>query len=275
MLWRIMKNLTWYYPTTLKEATALLAEPGIVPHGGGTGILRTGTDHLSGLIDLRYLPLFAFKQEDDTVEIGAGLTFSDVLRHEKMTDPDSILVQSLSRAAATPLRNRITVGGSIAMAPVWSDLLGPLIALEAKLVLAGAHEGVIPVESYLQDRALQTGTLITGVRHKAGNWRAQYFRASATRFDYASFTITALAQVDERQIIEALRLVVVGNTQKYVRLAELEAHLTGHKVSDIDFARLGTGSDVAFSAKTIGSADYVRHCFQVELERTLEAVLAP
>ncbi len=37
-----MKSLAWYYPRDLDEAILLLQEPGVVPHGGGTGLLRTG-----------------------------------------------------------------------------------------------------------------------------------------------------------------------------------------------------------------------------------------
>jgi len=269
-----MKNLTWYYPTTLDEANGLLAEPGVVPHGGGTGLLRAGMDHVTGLIDLHRLPLFDLKRTEDTVEIGAGMSYADVIRHSKVADPDSILVQALGKAAASPLRNRITVGGSIAMAPVWSDLLGPLVALEADVLLSGAHEGPVPVETYVQSRDLQKGTLVNRVRFQAGDWRAQYFRATATRFDYASFTITVLARLDKQRVIEAVRVVVVGSKQKYARLAELEAHLTGCEAGEVDLAQLAAHTAVDFSAKTIGSADYVRQCFQVELERTLEAVLA-
>ena len=267
-----MKNLTWYSPETLEEATDLLKEPGIVPHGGGTGILRTGTDRLNGLIDLRHLPLFDFKANDDTIEIGAGLTYSEVVQRMKGVDPDSILVKSLSRAAATPLRNRITVGGSIAMAPVWSDLLGPLVALEAEVILAGVQGGALPVTDYVSSRGLRAGTLVKGIRVKSDRWQSRYVRAVATHFDYASFSITVLAKLNDRRVIEDLRLVVVGNKRKFKRLSELENRLVGQKADDLDLTGMGADTGMEFSTKTIGSPEYVRHLFDVELRRAIGTI---
>jgi len=267
-----MKNLTWYYPETLEEVADLLKEPGLAPHGGGTGILRTGTNHLNGLIDLRHLPLFYCEADTDTIEIGAGLTYHEVVQWMKGVDPDSILVKSLSRAAATPLRNRITIGGSIAMAPVWSDLLGPLVALEAELILTGAQDGVFPVTDYVRSRDLRAGSLVRGIRIPSDRWQSHYVRAVATHFDYAGFTITVLAKLDDRRVIEDLRLVVVGNKRKYKRLSELEGRLVGQRADDLDLTNVGADAGVEFSTKTIGSPEYVRHLFDVELQRAIEAI---
>ena len=224
-----MKELTWYYPTRLEEATDLLRDPGIVPHGGGTGLLRAGLGRFTGLVDLRRLPVHDFRAGDGYVEIGAGLTFADAAARMAQVDPDSVLVKALSRAAATPLRDRITVGGSVAMAPPWSDLLGPLLALDAEVLLAGAESGVFPVSRYLDDRSLRKGTLVTGVRLAAGPWRSRYVRATATHFDYASFTLTVMAKVGPSGAVDDLRLAVVGAKQSAQRLTDLERKVKGRK----------------------------------------------
>ena len=267
-----MNNLTWHYPENLDEVAHLLKEPGLVPHGGGTGILRTGTNYLNGLIDLRCLPLFYCEADLDTIEIGAGLTYHEVIQWMKGVDPDSILVKSLSRAAATPLRNRITIGGSIAMAPVWSDLLGPLVALEAEVMLTGAQEGAFPVTDYVGSRELRAGSLVRGIRIRPDRWQSHYVRAAATQFDYAGFTITLLWKLDDRRVIDDLRLVVVGNKRKYERLSELEGRLVGQGADDLDLSTVGAETGLEFSTKTIGGPDYVRHLFDVELQRAIETV---
>lgn len=267
-----MNTLAWYYPRDMEEATLLLKEPGVVPHGGGTGLLRTGIDRLSGLIDLRYLPLFDFRTQDSIIEVGAGLTYAEVVRQMRAIAPDSILVQSLSCAAATPLRNRITIGGSVAMSPVWSDLLGPLVALEADVALAGAHEGIFPVTDYVADRQLRTGTLVRAVRVRNEPWKSYYFRATATHFDYASFNITVLIKTNDGAI-EDLRLVVVGTKQKLNRLSDLETRLIGQQIATLDVSGIGQEAGVEFSAKTIGGPKYVAHLFGVELERALKTTI--
>lgn len=269
-----MRELKWYYPRKLEEVVELLREPGVVPHGGGTGILRTGTAKLKGLIDLRGLPLHDFRASKESVEIGAARTFAEVVEDMGRLDPGSVLVQALSQAASTPLRNRITVGGSVALAPIWSDLLGPLVALGAEVSLIGAHEGYYPVADFVRDRVLHKGTLITGVRFGADRWRAHYFRAARTTFDYASFNLTVLLKKGAGGLIEDCRLVVVGNKRQFKRLEEQEKDLIGYKVGEVDFAALATRVKVDFTPKALGSPEYIRHLFGVELERGLVAVTA-
>jgi len=265
-----MNELVWHFPTDLMAAVELLQEPGAAPHAGGAGLLRTGTGNLTGLIDLRKLPLHHLTVNAGRVEMGAMLTFADVVERMRPLDPGSILIKSLGRAASTPLRNRITVGGSVAMAPLWSDLMGPLLALDAEVVLLGKDEVTCPFAQILDDRAIRKGKLVKAVRFDIGAWQSYYFRAAATHFDYAAFTITALVKKNSRQEIEDARVVVTGNKQRYKRLAELERAMIGRKAGDgYDWAQMAAGVDVEFSQKTMGSPEYVRHVFDVELERTL------
>jgi CO/xanthine dehydrogenase FAD-binding subunit len=269
-----MNELVWQFPTSLDEAVKLLQEPGARLHAGGTGILRAGTSNLAVLIDLRRLPLRDFNVNAGTVQVGAMLTFADVVERVRQVDPGSILIASLSRAASPPLRNRITVGGSVAMAPLWSDLIGPLLALEAEIVLQNEGEVVTPFARFLEDRTLRRGSLVSAVRFNLGEWQSAYFRATVTRFDYAAFTITALVRKNSRQEIEEARLVVTGNKQRYKRLTEQEQALIGRKAGDIDgLSKIAMDVNVGFTQKTIGSAEYVRHVFGVELERALEQVI--
>lgn len=267
-----MKALTWYYPTSLEEAAELVRQPNVAPHGGGTGLLRTGIDRFSALIDLQRLPLKTLELDGDTVEIGASLTYAQVIEGLRDRDPQSILLNSLSRAAATGLRNRITIGGSAAMAPIWSDLLGPLIALDAEVSLVGAHEGWFRFSAYVNDRELHQGTLVTGIRFQRNGWQGRYVRAAATQFDYASFSLTLLLKKQDDGTIEDARLVVVGNKKRFSRLTAQEDQLKGQRIDVLDPGRIAAGADVEFADKTIGSAGYVRYLFGVEFERALEAM---
>lgn len=265
-----MEELVWHFPTEPAEAVTLLQQTGASVHAGGTGLLRTGVARYTSLIDLHRLPLRRFEARDGMVELGAMLTFADVVKKMDEVQPDSILVKSLGRAAATPLRNRITIGGSVAMAPPWSSLIGPLLALEAEVVLLGAGGETVSIDRFLEDRALRKGKLVTAVRFKPGEWRPSYHSAAVTRFDYAAFTISALVRLNGGQEIEDARLAVTGSKGRYQRLAKLEETLIGRKAGDLgNLSQLLAGANVEFARKSVGSAEYVRHLFQVELERTL------
>jgi CO/xanthine dehydrogenase FAD-binding subunit len=269
-----MNELVWHFPTDLMAAVKLLQESGSAPHAGGTGILRSGTSNLTRLIDLHKLPLHHLTVSAGRVEMGAMLTFADVVERMRPLDPGHILIASLGRAASTPLRNRITLGGSVAMAPLWSDLMGPLLALDAEVVLLGEDELVCPLTRLLDDRTLRKGKLVKAICFDISAWQSHYFRAANTHFDYAAFTITGLVRKNSQQEIVDARFVVTGNKQRYKRLAEVERAMIGRKAGDEDdWAKMAAGVDVDFAQKTMGSPEYVRHVFDVELERTLAQVM--
>lgn len=271
-----MNETVWHFPTDLAEAVRLLHEPGAAPHAGGTGLLRSGVSNLAALIDLHHLPLRYVTVSGATVEMGAMLTFADCVEQMRSVDPGSILIQSLVRAASTPLRNRITVGGSVVMAPLWSDLTGPLLALDAEVVLLGDgdSEATCPFVRFLEDRTLRKGRLVKAVRFHLGEWQASYFRATVTRFDYAAFTLTTLVKKSSRQAIEDARVVVTGNKGRYQRLVEVEQAMIGRAAGDLEEpSRIAAKAQVEFARKAIGSPEYVRHLFGVELERAVERAL--
>jgi CO/xanthine dehydrogenase FAD-binding subunit len=268
----IMQELTWYYPESLDEIPDLLGKEGVIPHGGGTGILRTNLRRTQGLIDLSHLPLDFFRADNGIVEIGATQSFADVAENMRRIDPESVLTKSLSMAASTPLRNRITIGGSVVFFPMWSDLMGPLIALDAEVDLIGAHEGLYPIERYARDKGLRHGTLVKGVRFVKENWISYHFRATRTHFDYSSFNITLLLKVQDNGRVGDIRIVIVGTKEKCTRLRDVEDYLKGRDVSEIETAGIVERMDVEFYPKSLGSAEYMIHLAGVELERGLEAI---
>ena len=98
-----MNELQWFFPEKLEGVPELLKRDGIVPHAGGTFLLKTGMKSVKGLIDLGNLPLNYFHDSDGFIEIGSTMTFSDVVEKMKSIDTESILVKSLGKAASTPL----------------------------------------------------------------------------------------------------------------------------------------------------------------------------
>ena len=275
-----MRETEWFFPESLEEVPPLLAKRGVIPHGGGTGILRMKAlrdwsrgvgggpeaGGVRGLIDLGRLPLRQFERLGGRVEIGSSLTFAEVAeRFER----DHILARALGGCASTPLRNRITVGGSVALFPVWSDLMGPLIALEADVGLIGAERGTFPVTRYVSEPALRRGTLVTGVSFRDQVWSSFYYRDTRTRFDYAAFTVTILLKKGAGKVLDA-RIVIVGCKGKFSRLHELEEQVKGAPAG-------GAGAlsypALSFTGKKFMSPEYLAHCARVELERGLEALL--
>jgi CO/xanthine dehydrogenase FAD-binding subunit len=269
---RPMTDLEWYYPERMEEVPELISRDGVLLHAGGTGILRMNPRRVKGLVDLRRLSLDCFKIENGTLELGSMLTYAGAAEHLAGVRPGSILTRSLSLAASTPLRNRITIGGSVAHFPAWSDLVGPLIALEAEVGLAGAREGRYPITEYVRSADLRRGSIVTGVIIRDDGWLSRYYRASRTTFDYAAFNTTIIAKLEGGRV-EDLRIVVVGTTERFTRLRDIEQILIGRPASEAKIRGLGEVAKLEFPARGLGSPEYLRHLAGVELERGLETLL--
>ena len=267
-----MADLQWYYPKTIDEAFDILAQDRAIIHGGGTFILKGAIDRAKSIIDLQNLPLKYFTIAKDSLEIGASNTFAEIIDSLADIYPDHILVQSLTSAASTPLRNRITVGGSVCAFPSWSDILGPLIALDSDVELATiSGKKTANIIDYVKTRELHRGAIILGVKIPDNSWKSFYFSAKRTNFDLSAFNITILWKNDG-DIIDDIRIVTVGNTTRYIRLSDIEDKISGHLLDDIDINDAISNIDIKFANKNLGSGEYLRELFDVEIKNALKFI---
>lgn len=245
---------------------------GMVAHAGGTSLaLRREANPPRGYVDLRLLQLDYLKFSAGEVEIGAMRSFADVVADLSEKEPDSILAKALM-SLPPALRNRVTIGGSVALIPPWSDLLGPLVALDAEVVVAGKNAGTYPIAQFAKEPILRDKSLIKCIRYKPAEWKTLYTRAARTCFDYSAFNISFLAIVKSGQVKDS-RVVVAGCKDRFVRLTAVENELNGKKAEDIDIARIAMKAEADFLPKKIGTSAYQRRLFQVELERGMEKLL--
>ena len=259
--------MDWYFPTELKEVPPLLKKEGVVPHGGGTGLLRTGLSRLKGLVDLSELNLDTIEEKEVFIILGSSCTYSMICRALVQEDPGSILTRALSIAASTPLRNRITLGGSIASFPIWSDLMGPLIALGSQVTLLGETEIKHPVDYLSANRELLKGSLITGIEYKKEWPLSWYHRNTRVAFDYPLFTLTILLKIETGMITDS-RIVVTGTRNRFTRIYELETLLAGHSAESPDPAELVEKvPELEFPERKTASSEQLNYLLRVWLRR--------
>ncbi|HDR90754.1 MAG TPA: hypothetical protein ENN75_00740 [candidate division Zixibacteria bacterium] len=253
----LMPEIMWSYPKTIDKALEALQNKGAVPHGGGTGLLMGGLKK-TALIDLKGLSLRFIEEESDHFKIGAMATYSDCAKY---LPSGNVVAIALSKAASTPLRNRITVGGSIAMAPIWSDIIGPMVASSGKIKLAG-NDARIPVEEYLRDSELRRNSLIEHVEVPKFDGIQYYHRETRTHFDYPMFTLSMV--IDG----ESAKVVITGVKSKFARLESIEKAITGEISADEAIAKL----DLDFPSKMQARANYLRKVAVTEILRGLEKI---
>lgn len=267
--------VNWYFPRTLDEAVVYLEREKTIPHGGGTGLLKRGLGGVDGLVDLSRLPLDYLRAEDGQVEIGASRTFAAAARDLGKLLPGTIMEKALGSAASTPLRNRITVGGSVSLLPPWSDLIGPLAVLNGHVVTEGRNGGTFSLPSWLEkSRQFLKGSLVTSVAFPdAAGWLSFYYREVRTAADYPAFTVSILLKKSEGAVREA-RIAVSGGVDRVVRLGSLEERLAGWETLPGPPPETGSLAAVQFARKPAGSPGYLSEMAALRVRRGLEVLLA-
>ena len=269
-----MGELLWFFPETEEELKRILtSEEGLVPHGGGTGLLRGDIRRYRGLLDLGRLNLSYVREGNRFIEIGATTTYGDIVRYFRKTDTHALLYRSLMDSATTPLRNRITIGGSIAYFPAWSDIMGPLFALSAEVYLTGETEGWFKILDYVSERNLHRKTVILRVRYRKDNdtGYSAHFRAIRTQVDHPAFTITLLLDIKEKKVSSA-SFYVVGTKDRFKKLSLLEREVVGRDISSINPESLKV-DEVEFYGKPQFSPEYQRLLYETEVRRKLSEIL--
>lgn len=273
-----MAELHWITPATPAEALqALGSNPDAAFHSGGTGLLRTH-GRSGTLIDLQRCNLGTIQRNDRETKIGATATLHDVMQ-TFAAQPGHMLMRALSCAAAPALRNRITVGGSVAMFPPWSNVVGALAALDAHVGVASEAHVLHPsLFEYYQDRRFRSGTLVTEVVVPArAHWIDHAAQLARTNFDYAAFSLF-VSILPEHGVLADARVVLTGSAARLERLTRVEDSIRGAPLSAVRAAggfRLPASMlDVEMPARYGFSSAYLREMVGVYLNRALDELVA-
>jgi carbon-monoxide dehydrogenase medium subunit len=254
---------------SVEEALELLAAGGVPLAGGHSLIpaLRLRLSEPATLVDIARIPgLSGIRVDGRTLVIGATTRHHDVA-----TSPDvAAHARVLSAAAATVgdqmVRNRGTLGGSLAHAAPHGDLPAVMLALEAEIVVQGASgERTIASDDFFTDyysTALAEGELVTSVRIPGSQARGEYVKFNRRTLDWALVGVAVSHGASGWRI----GLTGVAPTAVRARGAE-EALARGASVAEASL-RAAEGLDPPEGLD--GSAEYKRHLATVLVRRALE-----
>lgn len=251
-----MKNIKWYYPETIEKTIHLLEKANTAIHSGGTGILKSKLSNIENIIDISKLDLKNTKIENNKIIIDASTTFSEAINEIKKYFPESLLIKALSVSASTPLRNRITFGGSIAFSPLWSDLTGPLVALDAIVYVEGVNKGKYEISEIYKNKKLLEKSLITKIEYFDNSKNNCFYKHSQTNFDFSDFTIS-INIINKKEI----RIVLTGIKEKFKRMFKLEESIKASNKLEFDFFE--------FNTKRGMSGTFIKNIAKVEIKRAL------
>jgi carbon-monoxide dehydrogenase medium subunit len=280
---------TYYTPSTLSEALALLSDQGSAARvmAGGTDIIieleRGLRPDVKALIDItRIAGLDAIRSgADGLIHIGPLVTHNQVVGSALLVERALPLAQASWSEAAPQIRNRATVAGNLITASPANDTITPLQALGAELVFSSAGgERVVSLADFYQGvrkTVMQPDELLTDIRFKPldpATQRGIFLKLGLRRAQAIAVVNVALVlSFDGEQISEA-RLTEGSVAPTIIHAPEAESYLVGRTLSD---EVIGQAARLASEAATPiddvrGPAEYRREMIRVLTRRALAAI---
>jgi carbon-monoxide dehydrogenase medium subunit len=275
-------------PATLAEAVALLAA-----HDGDAKALAGGQSLVpmlafrvaspALLVDLRKLPgLNEIKITDAGVRLGAMVRWRDILDETRLATAFPLLVAAVKHVAHYQIRNRGTVGGSIAHADPAAEMPGIVVACDAEIAVTGkAGARTIAAKDFFLSAlttALAPDEIITEIRFPAwpAGRRFGFEEFALRRGDFAIAAAAVYYDVDASGRAANAHVGVIGVGDRPARLPSVEAVLNGARIDADVIAKAAAATSAAVTPQDDihASAAYRRSLVGTMVERALVGAAA-
>ena len=276
----------YFAPSTLGEATQLLEQhgPDAKLLAGGHSLIPLMKLRLAAprvLVDLNGIPgLAGIEERGGHLHIGAMTRHAQLEASELISDRYPLIADAASVIADPLVRNRGTIGGSLAHADPAGDLASVMTALRAEVVVVGPNgERTIPIDDFLVGlftTALEPNEVLSEVRVPSPNGGSggAYEKLERKVGDFATAAVAVQLTVRDGTCDEVgIALTAVGPTNLRARAAE--DSLRGGR---FDEQRLRAAADLAAgeaepAADLRGSEAYKRDMVRVLTLRALRRAL--
>lgn len=275
-------------PSTLDEALAMLAEQpddAKILAGGHSLIpamkLRLAQPAL--LIDIgRVKDLAYVREEGGQVRIGAMTTHYQLESSQRLKEVCPLLPECAASIGDVQVRNKGTIGGSLAHADPAADWPAAALALRAEMVAASAGgERVIAADDFFVDMlttALRPDEVLREIRINAPAARTgqAYLKVPHPASGFAVVGVAVTLTIDDDGKCAAAGIGVTGVAAKAYRATQVEAALVGSALDEQSIAAAAalTPDGVEANGDIYASADYRRHLAEVYTRRAIAVAVS-
>jgi carbon-monoxide dehydrogenase medium subunit len=232
------------------------------------------------LVDISRIPeLSGIRKKADKIEIGAGTVHHEVATSALLRDVCPMMADTAAAIGDPQVRNRGTLGGSIAHADPSADYPAAILALDAEIHVKGLKgTRVVKARDFFQGLFtvdLAADEIIVAVQFapvKAAAYAKLYQRAS----HFAIVGVAAALEVS-KGVIASARIGLTGASSHATRLPDVEEALTGKAPSEKTIATAVRTAGAALedlNADIHASKEYRRAMIPVFTERAIAAALA-
>ncbi len=274
----ISREFTFHSPTTLDEALALMEDQAVEATvlAGGMSLLpmmNLGLSQPSCVISLSRIPELTYVEDDgDHVRIGAMTLHKRVAGDPLVRQHCPPLAEAAAVIGDVQIRNRGTIGGSVAHADPAADYLPPLVALGATVKLRRTGgEREVPVGEFAVGTMTTTReptellTELTVPKLAAGG-SSSFLRLARVEGAFAIVNVAAVASGSEATI------AIAGATSAPVSVTV--------DIGNGGIGMLDEAGDLAYGAcagaieDPSGTGEYRREMARVYARRALARALA-
>lgn len=238
----------YHVAQSVDEAVQLLQQYGDEAKllAGGHSLLPTMKLRLANpghLIDLGRIPGLSYIREDGgAVAVGAMTPYKDIERSDLLRRHFALLPEGTELIGDQQVRNRGTIGGSIAHSDPAADMPGIVLALKASIVAQGANgKRTIAADGFFQDlfaTALTPDEVVTEVRFAApsAHTGSAYEKLANKASHYAVVGCAAVITLNTDGTCAAASVVITGASVKPTRATAVESALVGKKLDEATIA---------------------------------------
>ena len=238
----------YHVANTVDEAVELLQKYGDDAKliAGGHSLLPAMKLRLSQpahLIDIGRIKSLAYvREENGAVEVGSLTTYAMLEKSDLIQRYFPMLIEGTDLIGDQQVRNRGTIGGSLAHSDPAADMPGMVLALKAEVVMQGSNESrTIKADDFLIgtfETALTEGEVVTAIRFPtpAGRTGSAYEKLANKASHYAVAGCAAVVALDGDGTCTSASVVITGAASQTTRANAVEAALVGKKLDEATIA---------------------------------------
>lgn len=283
----IAQNFEYVVPASLGEAVNLLQK-----HGGRAKVLAGGHSLIpmmklrlatpEFLIDIGRIPELSYiKEEGGRIRLGALTTHYLIESSNVVKKRFAALADAAGCIGDVQVRNKGTIGGSIAHADPAADYPASLLAFDATIVTLGPQgERLIPASKFFVDMmttALEPNELVREIQIpvKSGRTGSAYLKMAQKASGFAICGVAAAVELEASGVLSNVAIGITGVGSYAFRASKTEAALKGVKpAEDVVKKACEKASDGIIALEDIhASADYRLDLARIYARRALRAAM--
>jgi len=284
----IAHSFEYLVPTSLGDAVNLLQK-----HAGRAKILAGGHSLIpmmklrlaapEFLIDIGRIPELSYLKEDTgKIRIGALTTHYAVETSDIIQRRLSALADAAGLIGDVQVRNKGTIGGSIAHADPAADYPASLLAFDATIVTLGPKgERQLPASKFFVDMmttALDQNEIVREIQVPVPSAKigSAYLKMAQKASGFAICGVAAVVELGSRGALSNVAVGITGGSTPAFRATKTEAALKGQKPSaNVVKAACDKAGDGIIALDDIhASADYRIDLARIYARRALEAAIS-